>query len=85
MFSRVSSLGCAIVVALFFAAVASAGSSANPVGGVDWNAGATPDSPGRTERWPTTAAPRWEPLALCGERVFTRSTVECVAPRFTPG
>lgn len=41
MFSRVCSLGCAIVVALFFAAVASAGTSADPVGGLDWNANAT--------------------------------------------
>ena len=41
MFPRACSVGCAVVVALFFAAVASAGMSADPVGGVDWNANAT--------------------------------------------
>lgn len=41
MFTRVCSIGCAVVVALFFAAGASARTSANPVGGLDWNANAT--------------------------------------------
>ena len=41
MFSRFGSLGCAVMVALFFATVASAGQSVDPVGGIDWNANAT--------------------------------------------
>lgn len=41
MFTRACSVGCTVVVALFFAAGASAGPSADPVGGLDWNANAT--------------------------------------------
>jgi len=41
MFPRACSVGCAVVVALFFAAGASAGPSADPVGGLNWSANAT--------------------------------------------
>jgi hypothetical protein len=40
MFTRICSIGYVVVAALFFAAVAFAGPSADPVGGVDWNANA---------------------------------------------
>lgn len=41
MFTRAIGVGCAVVVALFFAAGSSARPYANPVGGLDWNANAT--------------------------------------------
>ena len=41
MSTRICSLGCGVVVALFLAAGASAGPSADPVGGLNWDANAT--------------------------------------------
>ena len=41
MFTRACSIGCAVIVALFFVAEASASPSAVPVGGLNWDANAT--------------------------------------------
>jgi LCCL domain len=79
MFMRACSVGSAFVVALVFAAVASAGSAADPVGGLDWNATATAfrGQNGKTVTYKCPAGGTLGPVY--GTNVYTDDSRVCTA------